>query len=682
MMKKMKSNRLKLLTIATASAMTLASVAPYAMAKADITAVKDKVTITEQNTFGSTQYVNMLDGEEKKVFLALLAKHGYSKDNSPELFNELDKTAKAQKLALASTGNWQSAFSAVKALSATTSLPVLSPLQINHEALGTNSVLNAEVSDNVMSFTSSVGALSAQGAVYSGVDSAIPDDTQGVERTLIISSFYDPSGKSIGTTAVYDSFDNQEIRLRSAVDADYILSNIEPHEQIIHKTFRMVTYGSSVQAFAGENQALSSVESNAVAVPGTYARSMAEGQEGVFQVEMFDPQRLRDVIDGQTHVRVCINRGDVLGVSGCDVPANGNWDLTFPIKGKVTLKGKYLLDDGTNAISASIPGSTDIALWRKSGTEDGIATGKLQERAGTTANSFKNYIVPSYVVDGGEMSTVFSFDIPRADAYFGRATEYEGSGRAPDENEDKKLNWSINMKLFKDESPDPATCEFIKMAQQKDDCLVPQNLSLSTLNQDSSNFVWNGLPQLSFVYGCLAKGTLVMTQSGKFVAIEDLTMGEVVKANGMDMTVSSLTTGWEKEMYRIETADEKDLLLTRTHPVFTENRGIIWASEIAVGDVVKTIDGLTKVVSADKEHYDDQVYNIKVNALAGSAELAQDHNQAFFANGLLVGDAVLQNKLASKNNKRIILSKAQALKTISPRWHKDYQFLMSKHNQM
>ncbi|WDE07003.1 hypothetical protein SG34_008995 [Thalassomonas viridans] len=677
-----KSNRLKLLAIATASVMTLSSAASYALARAEITPVQGKVASTVKHNFGSTQYVNMLDGAEKKVFLALLAKHGYSRDNSPELFNEIEKTTQAQKLALASTGDWQSAFNGVKTLSAQTSLPVLSPLQVNHESLGSSAVLNEEVSDNVMSFTSSIGELSTQGAVYSGVDSAVPEDTQGVERTLVISSFYDADGKSIGTTALYDSFDNQEVRLRSAVDANYILSNIDPEDQIIHKTFRMVTYSSSIKTLAGDNQAQSTVETNAIALPGTYARSIAEGQQAALEVEMYDPKRIRDVIDGQTHVRVCINRGDVLGKSGCDVPANGNWDLTFPINGKVTLKGKYLLADETNEISASIPGSTDIALWRKSGNEDGIATGKLQGRIDAASNSFKNYIEPTYIVDGTETSTVFSFDIPREDAYFGRATEYEGSGTSPDENEDKKLNWSINMKLFKDESADPFLCELLKQANGTDHCLVPQNLTLSTVNQESSNFLWNGLPKLSFVYGCLAKGTLVMTQSGKMVPIEELAMGEVVKANGMDMTVSSLTTGWEKEMYRIETADEKELLLTSTHPVFTENRGIIWASEIVAGDVVKTLDGATKVVSADKEHYDDRVYNIKVEALAGSENIAQDHNQAFIANGLLVGDAVLQNKLASKNNKRIVLTKEQALATIPQRWHKDYQFLMSKHSRM
>ena len=223
-----------------------------------------------------------------------------------------------------------------------------------------------------------------------------------------------------------------------------------------------------------------------------------EAQSVALEVEMFNPKRIRPVIDGQTHVRLCLMNTDVH--IGCDVPPNGSLDLTFPINGRITLRGKYLLAAQDSDVETSIPGSTDIVLWRQAGDDPAIPRGKLQARAGEPARSFQDYIVTSHITYAGEISTVFSFNISREDAYFGLASDYQDSGGSFVESEDNKLNWSINLRLLKDESPDPATCEFLKMVLGTDDCLVPQHLSLSTLSDDSSHAMWSGLPQLSFVY--------------------------------------------------------------------------------------------------------------------------------------------------------------------------------------
>lgn len=216
------------------------------------------------------------------------------------------------------------------------------------------------------------------------------------------------------------------------------------------------------------------------------------------EFELFDPKRIRPIINQQTHVRICLMHTDV--AIGCDVPPNGTLDLTFPIIGRFTLKGKYMLaaqDDDR----AAIPGATEVLLWKQVGDGPAIEKGKLRARPGEQERNFQDDIVTSYTSVDDELYTVLSFNVPREEGYFGPAIDYQDSSGSFVESDDNKLNWSISIQLFKDESIDPPVCEFLKMIYGSDDCLVPQNLELSSSNTGIySSYPILELPKLSFVY--------------------------------------------------------------------------------------------------------------------------------------------------------------------------------------
>lgn len=224
-------------------------------------------------------------------------------------------------------------------------------------------------------------------------------------------------------------------------------------------------------------------------------REMFEVPE--IEFELFNPKRIRPMINGQEHVRLCLMNTDV--TIGCDLPPNGSLDLTFPINARFTVKGKYLLLADNDGIGV-IPGATEILLWQQAGNDPAIEKGKLRARTGEPARNFQDYIVTSYISSDGEIFTVFSFNIPREDAYFGPASDFQHSGGSFVEADDNKLNWSFSMRLLKDESDDPRVCEFLKMVNGSDDCLIPQYLLASSedyLNGFRSPFF---VPKVSFVY--------------------------------------------------------------------------------------------------------------------------------------------------------------------------------------
>lgn len=173
-------------------------------------------------------------------------------------------------------------------------------------------------------------------------------------------------------------------------------------------------------------------------------------------------------------------------------------------------------------------------------------------------------------------------------------------------------------------------------------------------------------PPLTFRWSCLAEGTQVRMANGETKQIENINYGEKVRANGMDLTVVDLSIGEEsKPMIRIIDDKQNSLLLTRTHPIMTKDQGMLWASELSVGDQVFTEKGLSTLVVVSQEIFAGKVYNLKLGNQTEQKTMKLNSNMVF-ADGFLVGDLAMQSDFTFREKKINILEQ------LPKEWHIDY----------
>ncbi|HEX8436131.1 Hint domain-containing protein [Archangium sp.] len=170
---------------------------------------------------------------------------------------------------------------------------------------------------------------------------------------------------------------------------------------------------------------------------------------------------------------------------------------------------------------------------------------------------------------------------------------------------------------------------------------------------------------------CLAKGTQVVKADGQAVAVEQVKVGDKLLANGngLALTVTTVSRGGESKPV-VKLRDEKgaEVMVTGTHPMVTARRGVVQAGELAVGDVLLTRTGATKLVGVERVPYNDEVFNF---ALGTPEELAKAPAEArtLYANGFLVGDSQTQATL----EKQKLRDSREVLTKLNGAWHEDFR---------
>jgi hypothetical protein len=182
---------------------------------------------------------------------------------------------------------------------------------------------------------------------------------------------------------------------------------------------------------------------------------------------------------------------------------------------------------------------------------------------------------------------------------------------------------------------------------------------------------FHSIQNLDYRNACLAEGTKVTKADGQPVTVEQVKVGDKLLANGngLALTVTTVSRGGErKPMVKLVDDQGGEVLVTETHPMVTAKRGVVQASELKAGDALLTRTGATKLVGVERVAYTGDVFNF---ALGTPEELAKAGPQArtLFANGFLVGDSHLQSELekARKLDAREVLSK------LNGAWHEDYR---------
>lgn len=181
------------------------------------------------------------------------------------------------------------------------------------------------------------------------------------------------------------------------------------------------------------------------------------------------------------------------------------------------------------------------------------------------------------------------------------------------------------------------------------------------------------VPAMNIVEGCFPDGVRIRMADGSEKNVETFQGygDEKVRSKaGVTRAVTATTWGSEaRPLVYIRDSRGHSLLLTEFHPVITK-RGVVLAVQLKKEDVVETESGDATLVEVGRKKNPAAVpiHNLRV----GSEAEAAKNESTFYANGILVGDQIMQRKIHLES---VILrkpTKEEILKSLPAEWHQDY----------
>lgn len=134
-------------------------------------------------------------------------------------------------------------------------------------------------------------------------------------------------------------------------------------------------------------------------------------------------------------------------------------------------------------------------------------------------------------------------------------------------------------------------------------------------------------------WGCVARDTEIMMDDGSIRRADQVQIGDLVwQADGSAAQVRKILTGHESKLYQISTPHRR-VRMTPDHIVCTE-QGLLPAIDLTIGMQIRTISGLEPVTVVEWTEYQDTVFNFEFET-----------ETVLLGNGLLIGDAMLQNRV-------------------------------------
>jgi len=158
------------------------------------------------------------------------------------------------------------------------------------------------------------------------------------------------------------------------------------------------------------------------------------------------------------------------------------------------------------------------------------------------------------------------------------------------------------------------------------------------------------VPRIQMQYGCILAGTPITMADGSQKLVEDVRPGDLLRSrNGTTLRVRSRMVGTDAKFVGLIDEKGNRVVVTEGHPMPT-GRGIIKASDIAVGDMIEAEGGPVKITQVDRQTRDEvaQVYSLNTESADGSP-LADNADGVFYAGNILVGDQKLQQQLHRTN---------------------------------
>jgi len=177
---------------------------------------------------------------------------------------------------------------------------------------------------------------------------------------------------------------------------------------------------------------------------------------------------------------------------------------------------------------------------------------------------------------------------------------------------------------------------------------------------------------LTFMWGCLLPGAQILMDDGTYKNVEDIKVGEFVKANGArtKTRVTATYKGNEDALvYLITDSFGHKLEMTSEHPILLMDGSVVLARQLQRLMTEKTLEisttkGPATLKSVTSRTYKGSVYNLK---LQHAKNTYKDTN--FYANAIMVGDNRMQKHwgLWHRKDHRDILAR------IPVEWHQDYK---------
>jgi hypothetical protein len=151
---------------------------------------------------------------------------------------------------------------------------------------------------------------------------------------------------------------------------------------------------------------------------------------------------------------------------------------------------------------------------------------------------------------------------------------------------------------------------------------------------------------VKFVNSCFAEGTKIRKPNGSLATVEKFKVGDKVVADskGTVLTVTAISKGIEEEPI-VDVRDSKGhaLRLTSQHPVVKASGEVVYASSLRKDDRVMTDRGIATITSVERVAYKGQVYNLELGTAEERAKVGKN-GTTMYAGGFLVGDATMQEE--------------------------------------
>lgn len=177
---------------------------------------------------------------------------------------------------------------------------------------------------------------------------------------------------------------------------------------------------------------------------------------------------------------------------------------------------------------------------------------------------------------------------------------------------------------------------------------------------------------MQILYGCLGKDTRILMRDNSEKIISTIKTGEWVHSqDGRMLRVEDVIAGKEKSYLEIKVKDikrkEKTIITSLGHP-FCTPEGVVLARELTTSSKLITLNGECSIDTIVQKTGEIKVYNLHLSTDDLTSEQLKGKS-TMYANGVLVGDSVMQRTYEDAYNQRPV----NILKTLPKEWHVDYK---------
>ena len=173
-----------------------------------------------------------------------------------------------------------------------------------------------------------------------------------------------------------------------------------------------------------------------------------------------------------------------------------------------------------------------------------------------------------------------------------------------------------------------------------------ENPALATVySSNESNVPMDGatpIPEIEFVFHCIAAGTQIALADGSTAAIEDLTTMHALRGpdGGSRHVFSTVVGNHRGTVVKLTVDADRELLLSHNHLVLTPE-GPRPAGDLAAGEEVCVEGGSASLAVVEEVDYEGLLCNA---SLCPSNQVADPERNTMLANGIQVGDYEMQRQ--------------------------------------